>query len=124
MKPKIKSKSNRIIRHYRIRKRVIGTPERPRLCLSPSLQHMEAQFVDDFNQKTLWGVSTKGKDFQKSAGIKQGGNVAASIKFGKYAAAKAMEKGIKKVVFDRGGYLYHGRIKAFADAAREQGLSF
>ena len=124
MRPKIKTKSNRLVRHYRIRKRVVGTSERPRLCLSPSLQHMEAQFVDDFQQKTLWGVSTKSKDFQKASGLKQGGNVAASVKFGKYAAEKAIAKGIKKVVFDRGGFLYHGRIKAFADAAREQGLSF
>ena len=124
MRSKIKTKSNRIVRHYRIRKRVIGTAERPRLCLAPSLQHMEAQFVDDFHQKTLYGVSTKSKDFHKTAGLKRGGNVAASVKFGKYAAEKAMAKGIKKVVFDRGGYLYHGRVKAFADAAREQGLSF
>ena len=124
MKPKIKTKSNRIIRHYRIRKSVIGTSERPRLCLSPSLMHMEAQFVDDFNQKTLMGTSTKSKDFQKTSGLKQGGNVVASVKFGKYAAEMAMAKGIQKVVFDRGGYLYHGRVKAFADAARKEGLSF
>ena len=124
MRAKIKTRSNRIIRHYRIRKSVIGTSERPRLCLSPSLQHMEAQFIDDFEQKTLMGVSTKSKDFHKAAGLKRGGNVEASVKFGKYAAEKAIAKGIKKVVFDRGGYLYHGRIKAFADAAREQGLSF
>ena len=124
MRPKNRTYSNRIIRHFRLRKGVKGNPERPRLCLSPSLQHMEAQFVDDFNQKTLMGTSTKSKEFKKVSGLKQGGNVAASVKFGKYAAEKAMAKGIKKVVFDRGGYLYHGRIKAFADAAREQGLSF
>ena len=124
MKPKIRTKSNRLIRHYRIRKNVIGTSDRPRLCLSPSLQHMEAQFVDDFSQKTLMGTSTKSKEFQKASGFKQGGNVASSVKFGKYAAEKAMAKGIKKVVFDRGGRLYHGRVKAFADAARAQGLSF
>ena len=124
MKPKIKSKSNRIVRHYRIRKRVTGTSERPRLCIKPSLQHMEAQFVDDFENRTLVGFSTKSKDFQKTSGMKQGGNVKASAHFGKYTAEKAMAKGIKKVVFDRGGYLYHGRIKAFADSAREQGLSF
>jgi large subunit ribosomal protein L18 len=70
------------------------------------------------------GVSTKSKEFHKSSGLKAGGNVAAAVKFGKHAADMAMKKGIKKVVFDRGGYLYHGRIKAFADAAREQGLSF
>ena len=124
MKPKNREKSNRIIRHYRIRKRVIGTSERPRLCVSPSIQHMEAQFIDDFDQKTLMGVSSKAKDFQKSAGLKAAGNVPAAVKFGKFAAEKALAKGIKKVVFDRGGYLYHGRIKAFADAAREQGLAF
>jgi large subunit ribosomal protein L18 len=124
MKPKVRTKSNLITRHYRIRKRVVGTSERPRLCLSPSIQHMEAQFIDDFEQKTLMGVSSKAKDFQKSAGIKAAGNVDAAVKFGKFAAEKALAKGIKKVVFDRGGYLYHGRIKAFADAAREQGLAF
>ena len=124
MKPKIKGRSNRLVRHYRIRKRVMGTSERPRLCVAPSNQHMEAQFINDFDQKTVIGVSTKAKDFQKSAGSKSAGNVAAAVKFGKYAAEKALAKGIKKVVFDRGGYLYHGRIKAFADAVREQGLSF
>ena len=85
---------------------------------------MEAQFIDDFEKKTLMGVSSKAKDFHKMAGLKSAGNVAAAVKFGKFAAGMALSKGIKKVVFDRGGYLYHGRIKAFADAAREQGLSF
>src|SRR6185436_4576757 len=98
MKSKMSRNSNRIIRHYRIRKRVIGTSERPRLCLSPSLLHLEAQFIDDYQQKTLMGVSTKSEEFQKKAGVKQGGNVAASVKFGKYAAEVAMAKGIKKVV--------------------------
>ncbi len=124
MKPKMKGRSNLRIRHYRIRKRVIGTSERPRLCVAPSLLHMEAQFIDDFDQKTLVGVSSKGKDFHKAAGLKSAGNVASAVKFGKYAAEKAKAKGINKVVFDRGGYLYHGRIKAFADAVREQGFSF
>ena len=124
MKPKNRIKSNRIVRHYRIRKRVIGTSERPRLCVSPSIQHMEAQFIDDFEQKTLVGLSSKAKDFHKAAGLKSAGNVGAAVKFGKFAAEKALAKGIKKVVFDRGGYLYHGRIKAFAEAAREQGLAF
>jgi large subunit ribosomal protein L18 len=124
MRAKIRTKSNRIVRHWRLRKKVVGTSERPRLCLAPSLLHMEAQFIDDFDNKTLIGVSSKAKDFQKAAGTKSAGNVASAVKFGKFAAEKAMAKGIKKVVFDRGGYLYHGRIKAFADAAREQGLSF
>jgi large subunit ribosomal protein L18 len=124
MKPKNRVKSNRIIRHYRIRKRVIGTSERPRLCLSPTLRHMEAQFIDDFEKKTVMGVSSKAKDFSKTAGLKSAGNVDAAVKFGKFAAQIALSKGIKKVVFDRAGYLYHGRIKAFAEAAREQGLLF
>lgn len=121
---KNREKSNRIIRHFRIRKRVIGNAQRPRLCLSPSLQHMEAQIIDDLDQKTLLGVSTKGKEFKKASGMPQGGNVKAAVSFGKFVAQKAKEKGIEKVVFDRSGYLYHGRVKAFADAAREQGLSF
>lgn len=117
-------KSNRIIRHFRIRKKVQGTPERPRLSVYPSLQHMEAQIIDDFGQTTLLGLSTKSQDFKKKSGLKLAGNVKAAAGFGKFVAEKAKEKGIEKVVFDRGGFLYHGRIKAFADAAREQGLSF
>ena len=117
-------KSNRIIRHFRIRKRVNGNAERPRLAIYPSLQHLEAQIVDDFEQKTIVGYSTKAKEFKKTSGLKTGGNVAAAVSFGKYVAQKAQAQGIKKVVFDRAGFLYHGRIKAFADAAREQGLSF
>lgn len=124
MRPKNRVSSNRIIRHFRIRKRVSGTPERPRLCLYRSLGHLEAQLVDDFDQKTIVGFSTKAKDFKKTAGVKSSGNVKAAVQFGKYVAEKAKAKGIQKVVFDRGGFLYHGRVKAFADAAREAGLSF
>ncbi len=124
MLAKNRVKTNRIIRHFRIRKKVQGTSERPRLSIYPSLQHLEAQLIDDYHQKTLLGLSTKGKDFQKKAGLKKGGNVKAAVDFGKFVAEKAKAKGIQKVVFDRGGFLYHGRIKAFADAAREQGLSF
>ena len=116
--------TNRLIRHFRIRKRVQGNSDRPRLSLYPSLQHLEAQIVNDFDQRTIIGFSTKGNEFKKTSGLKTGGNVAAAVFFGKYVAQKAQAKGIKKVVFDRGGFLYHGRIKAFADAAREQGLSF
>ncbi len=85
---------------------------------------MEAQIIDDFDQKTLFGATTKAKDFQKASRLKTGGNVKAAVQFGKFVAEKAKEKGISKVVFDRAGFLYHGRIKAFADAAREQGLLF
>lgn len=124
MKRKNKTKSNRIIRHLRTRKRVQGSPERPRLSIYPSLQHLEAQFINDFDQKTLVGFTTKSKEFKKQSGLKAGGNIKAAVHFGKYVAGKAKAKGIQKVVFDRGGFLYHGRIKAFADAARGEGLSF
>ncbi len=124
MKSKNRVESNRIIRHFRIRKRVSGTQERPRLCVYPSLNHFEAQIIDDFAQKTVLGFTTKSKEFQKQSTLPHYGNVAAATRFGKFIAEKAKAKGIQKVVFDRGGFLYHGRIKAFADAAREQGLSF
>ena len=119
-----KAGSNRIVRHFRIRKRVSGNPERPRLSLYPSLQHLEAQIIDDFEQKTLVGFSTKSKAFRKATGIKNAGNVKAAVVFGKFVAEQAKAKGIARVVFDRGGFLYHGRVKAFADSAREGGLSF
>lgn len=124
MRQKNDLKNNRIVRHFRIRKRVSGTAERPRLAVHPSLNHFEAQIVNDFDQKTLLGFTTKSKDFQKQANLGHYGNVEAAVRFGKFVAEKAKAKGIEKVVFDRGGFLYHGRIKAFADAAREQGLSF
>jgi large subunit ribosomal protein L18 len=124
MRRKHLDRSNRIVRHFRIRKKVVGSAERPRLCVAPSIQHMEAQIIDDLEQKTLLGLSTKAKEFKKISGLKSSGNVKASVMFGKFVAERAKAKGIQKVVFDRGGYLYHGRIKAFADAAREQGLSF
>ena len=124
MRSKNRSKSNRIVRHYRIRKTVKGTLERPRLSLYPSLKHLHAQLIDDYEQKTLVGFTTKAEEFQKASGTKGGGNVKAAVDFGKFVAVKAKEKGIGKVVFDRAGFLYHGRVKAFADAAREAGLSF
>ena len=124
MRPKNRTKSNRIVRHFRIRNTVKGTPERPRLSLYPSLKHLEAQIIDDFEQKTLVGFTTKAKEFQKASGAKSGGNVKAAVVFGKFVAGKAKEKGIQKVVFDRGGFQYHGRVKAVADAARKAGLQF
>lgn len=124
MKPKIKENSSRIIRHYRLRKKVIGSQERPRLCISPSINHIEAQIIDDLDQKTLFGLSTRNKDFKKTAGVKHTGNVKAAEAFGKFFAEQAKSKGLKNVVFDRSGYLYHGRVKAFAEAARAGGLSF
>ena len=104
--------------HDRIRKKMQGTAERPRLNVYRSLNHIYVQVIDDLQGVTLVSASTV------QAKLKTGGNVAAAKEVGKLVAERAQEKGIKKVVFDRGGYLYHGRIKALADAARESGLEF
>jgi large subunit ribosomal protein L18 len=114
--------ANRRRVHKRIRKKVLGTAERPRLNVYRSLNHIYVQLIDDTTGKTLAAASTVqgGKKGVK----KTGGNVASAKEIGKTIAQRAQEKGIKKVVFDRGGYLYHGRIKALADAAREAGLEF
>ena len=104
--------------HTRIRKQLAGTTERPRLNVYRSLNHIYAQVIDDMQGVTLVSASTV------AAKSKTGGNVAAAKEIGKQIAERAKEKGITKVVFDRGGYLYHGRIKALADAAREAGLEF
>ena len=104
--------------HKRIREKLSGTAERPRLNVFRSLNHIYAQVIDDQKGETLVSVSTL------ALKVKTGGNVAAAKEIGKAIAEKATAKGIKKVVFDRGGFLYHGRIKALADAAREAGLEF
>jgi large subunit ribosomal protein L18 len=115
-----KDKTRRRI-HQRLRGRLSGSPERPRLNVYRSLNHIYVQVIDDTSGATLASASTvKGK----KSGKKAGGNVASAKEIGKEIAQRAQEKGIKKVVFDRGGYLYHGRIKALADAAREAGLEF
>ena len=107
--------------HDRIRKKMIGTAERPRLNVYRSLNHIYAQVVDDLKGATIAAASTaEGKKEDR----RTGGNVAAAKAIGKLIADRAKQKGISKVVFDRGGYLYHGRIKALADAAREAGLKF
>jgi large subunit ribosomal protein L18 len=109
--------------HERIRAKVHGTAERPRLNVYRSVNHIYAQLIDDHEGKTLISASTVSGKKEKNA-RKTGGNVASAKEVGKMIAQKAQEKGIKKVVFDRGGYLYHGRVKALADAAREAGLEF
>ena len=109
--------------HSRIRAKMSGTPERPRLNVYRSLNHIYTQLIDDLNGVTLASASSFGKKTD-SEGKAYGGNVAAAKTVGKLIAERAQEKGIKKVVFDRGGYLYHGRVKALADAAREAGLEF
>ena len=112
----------RSFRHQRIRKGLAGTPERPRLCVHRSLNNLQAQIIDDSVGKIILGKSTLAKDVR--AKIKTGGNVGAAAILGETLAAEAVKKGITKVCFDRGGYLYHGRIKAFAEAARKAGLEF
>ena len=109
--------------HTRIRKSLQGTDERPRLNIYRSLNHIYAQVIDDNKGVTIASASTtRGKEGKSSK--KTGGNLASAKQVGKLIAQRAQEKGVKKVVFDRGGYLYHGRIKALADAAREAGLEF
>jgi large subunit ribosomal protein L18 len=118
MIPQISKNDVRQRVHKRIRAKLSGTSERPRLNVYRSLNHIYAQIIDDLGGKTLVSASTR--DAKK----KVGGNVASAKEIGKVVAQKAKEKGITQVVFDRGGYLYHGRIKALADAAREAGLKF
>jgi large subunit ribosomal protein L18 len=111
--------------HTRIRKKLMGTDERPRLNVYRSENHIYAQVIDDGKGVTL----VQATSLEKGKGVKgdkrpTGGNVSSAKEVGKLIAERAKDKGIKKVVFDRGGYLYHGRIKALADAAREAGLEF
>jgi large subunit ribosomal protein L18 len=107
--------------HDRIRKKMQGTPERPRLNVYRSLNHIYVQVIDDLHGTTLVAASSaEGKKEER----RSGGNVAAAKALGKTIAERAKAKGVSKVVFDRGGYIYHGRVKALADAAREAGLQF
>jgi large subunit ribosomal protein L18 len=109
--------------HKRIRRKVAGNTERPRLAVFRSVKHIYAQVIDDSMGHTVAAASSNEKSDAKS-GVKSGGNVAGAKAVGKLLAERAKEKGVKSVVFDRGGYLYHGRVKALADAAREGGLQF
>lgn len=109
----------RVAIHKRIRRKLKGSTERPRLAIYRSLNHIYAQVIDDLEGQTLVSASTIEKDLRGSSG----GNVDAARRVGKTIAERALAKGISSVVFDRGGYLYHGRIKALTDAAREAGLN-
>ncbi len=109
-------------RHVRIRQRVQGTAERPRLVIRRSLCNLYAQVIDDTANKTLFALSTTDKDVK--AKIPTGGNIKAAELMGQVFAIRAKEKGISQIVFDRAGYLYHGRVKSFADALRKGGLEF
>jgi large subunit ribosomal protein L18 len=109
-------------RHRRVRKDVKGSPERPRLAVFRSLQHIYAQVIDDTEQHTLVAASSLEPELKSK--LSTGGNIDAATEVGKLLAERAKAKGIELVVFDRGGNLYHGRVKALAEAAREAGLNF
>jgi large subunit ribosomal protein L18 len=105
-----------------MRKRIMGTTERPRLCVHRTTKHIRAQVIDDVTGTTIVAASSLDKEVRSV--IKGGGNIAASKVVGKVVAERARAKGVEKVVFDRGGYQYHGRVQALADSAREAGLKF
>ena len=116
------SNAQRIKRHLRVRKNISGTPARPRLNVYRSLSNIYAQVIDDTTGKTLVSASSLDKEIKES--IANGGNKAAAREVGKLVAKKALDAGIKAVVFDRGGYVYHGRVQELAEGAREGGLEF
>lgn len=118
---KINKQANRRARHARIRKNLSGTPERPRLCVYKSNANIYAQIIDDVNGNTLVSASTLDKSFAED---KVGSNVESAKKVGELVAKRALDNGIEEVVFDRSGYIYHGKIKELADSAREAGLRF
>lgn len=109
-------------RHTRVRKKVTGTPEKPRMNVFRSVNHIYVQLIDDYSSKTLAAASSIDKELKGKIGT--GGNIEAAKTVGQLVARRALDKGIKKIVFDRSGYLYHGRIRALAEAAREGGLEF
>ena len=109
---------SRVRRHARVRSKISGTPECPRLCVYRSNKNIEAQLIDDVNKVTLVSSSSM------SLKLENGSNIEAAAQVGKNIAEKALAKNLKKIVFDRSGYIYHGRIKALAEAAREAGLEF
>jgi large subunit ribosomal protein L18 len=113
----------RLARHRRVRKNLRGTPEKPRLCVFKSLKNISAQLIDDVSGSTLAAASTLEKDI-KTKLTGNGGNREAAGLVGEAIAKKSLEKGIREVAFDRGGFLYHGRVKELADKAREAGLKF
>ena len=109
-------------RHNRIKMSMHGTPERPRLVIHRSLKNLSAQVIDDTVKKTIFSYSTLGKEIKEK--FPSGGNIKAAEYFGQVFAQKAKEKGITRIIFDRAGYLYHGRVKIFADSLRKGGLEF
>ncbi|KAH9607886.1 hypothetical protein KSS87_007166 [Heliosperma pusillum] len=117
-------RQDRTARHTRIRKKVEGTPERPRLCVFRSNKHLYVQVIDDTKMHTLAAASTMQKLISEDISFSAGPTIEVAQKVGELIAKNCLEKGISKVAFDRGGYPYHGRVKALAEAAREHGLEF
>lgn len=122
MYKKVNRQAKRQKRRYKIRKTIVGTAETPRLAVYRSLKNIFVQGIDDINGVTLFSASTIDKEVKEE--LKLGSNIEAAKLIGKKAAERAVAKGITKVVFDRGGFLYTGRVKALAEAAREAGLEF
>ena len=116
--------TQRLRRHQRVRTKIVGTGERPRLVVHRSLKHIQGHIVDDVAGKVLVGISTTAPDLRKLRSDDEMDKTAMSKEAGKQLAEKAKEAGIENVVFDRGGYVYHGRVAAFAEGAREGGLQF
>lgn len=117
-----KRERSRVRRHHRVRLRVYGTPDRPRMNVFRSNAHLYAQVIDDTTGKTLVSASTLDKEIKGK--LKSGANLAAAVAVGQLVAERALQANLKSVVFDRGGYRFHGRIKALAEASREKGLKF
>ena len=109
-------------RHLRVRKNMFGTTERPRLCIFRSGKHLYAQAIDDYQRKTIFAFSTTHPNFRKSAA--KSGTLEGAKKLGELFGSQMLGKGIRKIVFDRGGYKYHGRVKALAEALRQTGVEF
>lgn len=122
MLKKADKNAKRLQRHKRVRKKISGTTQRPRLCVFRSSNNIYAQIIDDTNRVTL--VSASSLEAEVKSAVSHGGNKEAAKMVGQLVAKKAVEKGITEVVFDRGGYLYHGRIQELAEGAREAGLKF
>ena len=122
MLKKADKNANRLQRHKRVRRKITGTTQRPRLCVFRSSNNIYAQIIDDANRVTLTAASSL--DAEVKGAVNHGGNKEAAKMVGEMIAKRAIEKGITEVVFDRGGYLYHGRVQVLAEAAREAGLEF
>ena len=122
MSAKASRNANRLERHKRVRKKVFGTPERPRMCVFRSLNNISVQIIDDTKGHTLVAASSLDKDVKEK--VPYGGNKDAAKIVGEVIAQRALAKGIETVSFDRGGFLYHGRVQELAEGAREAGLKF